>query len=136
MKTRGQAAFEYLVIVSMILIFMIPIWSYAVSTQQNTNTELILTYTQNAVNQIVDASNLVYSQGPPAKVRIGVYIPERISNITIINNTIKAEVKFNGEFSDIFAFSTATLNGTIPQKKGNYWIEIEAIDNYVQINRK
>lgn len=136
MRARGQAAFEYLVIVSLVLVFMIPIWSYVTGTQQNTNTELILTYAQNAANQIVDAANLVYSQGPPAKVRINVYIPYKVTNVSIINNTVKLEVVFNGEFSDIFAFSNARLNGSIPNKQGNYKIEVEATDNFVQINRK
>ena len=131
----GQAAFEYLVIVSMILFFMIPIWGYVTSTQANTNTELILTYAQTAANQIVDASNLVYSQGPPAKVRINVYIPHKVTNISIVNNTIKLEVKFNGEFSDIFAFSNSVLNGSVPFDEGNYKVYIEAVNDYVQISR-
>ena len=77
----------------------------------------------------------MYSQGPPAKVRINVYIPHKVTNISIVNNTIKLEVKFNGEFSDIFTFSNSVLNGSVPFDEGNYKVYIEAVNDYVQISR-
>jgi len=136
MKRKLQAAFEYLAIVSIVLVFMIPIWIYVTSTQHETTTELTLTYAKNAANQIVDASNLVYSQGPPAKVSINVHIPYSIENITIVNNTINVKVRIDSGITDIFAFSTSQLNGSLPEDQGYYWIEVEAKDNFVQIERK
>jgi uncharacterized protein (UPF0333 family) len=133
---RGQAAFEYLVIISLILVFLTPIWAYVTSMQQQTNVELMLTYAKNAANQIADASNLVYSQGPPAKVRINIYIPYSVENVTIVNNSIDFRVRVNSEVTDIFAFSNAQLNGSIPREQGYYWVNIEAKDNIVQIERE
>ncbi|MCK4496554.1 MAG: hypothetical protein KAU24_00035 [Candidatus Aenigmarchaeota archaeon] len=135
MGKKLQAAFEYLVIVSIVLVFMIPIWAYVTSTQRDTSTELALTYAKNTANQIADASNLVYSQGPPAKVKINVYIPYGVDNITILNSTIRFRLNVDSGITDIFAFSTAQLNGTLPKKQGYYWIEVEATDDIVQIEQ-
>lgn len=134
-KGSGQTAMEYLIIVSLVMVFMIPIWTYVTNTQQSTSSELALTYAKNTANQLADAADLVYSQGPPAKIRINVYIPYGVQNITIINNTVKFEVWSELGTTDIFAFSTAQINGTIPKKQGYYWIDIEATDNIVQINQ-
>lgn len=135
MGKKAQAAFEYLVIVSIVLVFMIPIWAYVTSTQRDTSIELALTYAKNTANQIADASNLVYSQGPPAKIKINVYIPYGVGNITILNRTIRFRLNVDSGITDIFAFSTAQLNGTLPKKQGYYWIEVEATDDIVQIEQ-
>lgn len=132
---RGQSALEYLIIVSLVMVFLIPIWAHVTGTQRDTSTELSLTYAKNTANQIADAADLVYSQGPPAKIRINVYIPYGIENATIINNAINFQVWSDPGITDIFAFSTAQLNGTLPTRQGYYWIDVEATDNLVQISQ-
>ncbi len=132
-KARGQAAVEYIIIVAIVMLFLIPIWTYVTSTHRQASNELTLTYAKNAASQIADAADLVYSQGPPAKVKINVYIPYGVENATIINETIVMEVRTDSSITDVFGFSNARLNGTLPVKKGNYQIEIEAVDDMVQI---
>lgn len=134
-KSKAQAALEYIIIVSMVLVFMIPIWTYVSSMQSQTSVELALTYAKNTANQIADAANLVYSQGPPAKLKISVYIPYGVENVTIVNSTIKFTIWARPGYSDVFAFSNAQLNGTLPTKEGYYWMDIEATDNIVQITK-
>jgi uncharacterized protein (UPF0333 family) len=126
---------EYLVIVALVLAFMLPIWAYVTSTQSETISELSLTYAKNAANQIADAANLVYSQGPPAKIKIKVYIPYGVTNATIVNSSIEFGVWSDPGVSKIYAFSTAELNGTLPVDQGYYWFEIEATGNIVQITQ-
>ena len=72
---RAQTAMEYLSIVGIVLVFVIPIWAYLITIEQQTSTELSLSYSKNAARQIADASSLVYSQGPPAKLTFQIYIP-------------------------------------------------------------
>ena len=134
-KRRAQSALEYIIIVSMVLVFMIPIWTYVSSMQNQTSAELSLTYAKNTANQIADAANLVYSQGPPAKLKINVYIPYGVENVTIVNSTIRFTIWASPGYSDVFAFSNAKLNGTLPTNEGYYWMDIEATDNIVQITK-
>ena len=134
MKTSGQSAFEYFAIVGMVLVFLIPLWMYAASLHQQTGTELSLTYAENTVKQIADTASLVYSQGPPAKVSIKIYIPDGVENVSIINETIIFNMSTPYGYTDVFATSDAPLNGSLPTDEGYYTIKIEAKNGYVQIN--
>lgn len=132
---RAQVAFEYMAVVGLVLAMLLPIWIYISNTQQRANTELYLSYAKNAVEKITETSDLVYSQGPPAKVNVKVYIPRRISQVVIVNNTIYFKIYTEGGTSDVSATSSATMNGTIPTTEGIYTLSIEAKQGYVQITK-
>ena len=128
-----QVAFEYLIIVSVIAAFIVPVWIYVSGMQRQTVTELSLSYAKNAAEKIADTANLVYSQGPPAKVNVKIYIPGGVQDINISNRTINFRVAVGDETSDVFATSMAPLNGTLPAIEGTYWVDIEASSGMVQI---
>lgn len=131
---RGQVAFEYMIIVAVVFAFLIPIWIYINTVQTRTSTELILSYAKNAVEKITTAADLVYSQGPPAKVRLALYIPSNVQGSSIVNKTVILRVVTDSGISDIYSTSLANLNGSIPISEGNYWATLEAKDSFVQIN--
>ncbi len=126
---RAQAAFEYMLVVIIVLAFMIPIWTYIVTVNNEANDELSLSYAKNTVDAIASAADLVYTQGPPAKVRISVSIPGGVQGYNITNNTVMLEVGHGGAASDIYAISRARLNGTLPVNGGTYLIEVSAIED-------
>ena len=126
---KVQVAFEYMLIVIIALVFMIPIWIYITTIKTETTSELSLTYAKNAVEKIASTADLIYSQGPPAKVQVSVFIPEGIEDYYIVNNTVNYMVLYSNSFTDVFATSRARLNGTLPTVAGNYWIEIKAVEN-------
>jgi uncharacterized protein (UPF0333 family) len=130
---RAQTAIEYLSIIGIVLVFVIPIWAYLVTLEQQTSTELSLSYSKNAARQIADTSSLVYSQGPPAKISFQVYIPIGIENILIDNKNIVFNVSIGPAYTDVFATSTATMNGTLSKEPGYYTIQIIAVDDRVDI---
>jgi hypothetical protein len=134
---RAQAAIEYFVIAGMVMMFMIPIWAYIVTTQQQTTQELSLSYTRNAAKQMADAASLVHSQGSPAKINVKVYIPNGITNVSIVNKTIIFHVLTGPQESEVWYTSTAELQGEedIPLNEGYYYFDIISHDTYVEINR-
>ncbi len=137
---RAQSAFEYLIIISIVISFLVPIWAYVLGTQQRTTDELSLSYANNAVSRIVDTSNLVYSQGPPAKVTVSIYIPAGVQEFIVLNNTLVMRMRTGSGFSDVYDTSIATINMTenlndTLTEEGNYLLKIEAYDNVVQISR-
>ncbi len=125
----GQAAFEYMFIVLLVLMFMVPVWVYLSVVESQTSTELRVTYAKNAVEKIASTADLIYSQGAPAKVKVSVYFPANIIEINITNYTISARMTYENSITDIFSVSKARMNGTIPIAEGNYWIQIEAVGN-------
>ena len=137
---KAQSAFEYLIIISIVISFLIPIWAYVLGTQQRTTDELSLSYANNAVSRIVDTANLVYSQGPPAKVTARVYIPAGVQRLIISSNTLIMTVRTGSGFSDVYETSIATMNMTehlneTLAEEGNYLLKIEAYGNVVQISQ-
>jgi len=131
---KAQASFEYMMVFALAIAFAIPVWIYMSSMQQSAGEELSLSYSKNAVNQIASAADLVYSQGPPAKVRLNIYIPSRVEMINITNRTVNFRILTSAGPSDVFSESVANLTGTLSSSEGTYWISVESKGNYVQIS--
>jgi hypothetical protein len=125
---KAQVSVEFMIIFGIALGFAIPVWIYVYSMQQSAGEELSISYAKNAASQIASASDLVYTQGPPAKVRLNVYIPS------------KTEVIFrmasSAGFSDVFSISLAELNGTLSISEGMRWISVESKGDFVQITEE
>jgi uncharacterized protein (UPF0333 family) len=130
---RGQTAFEYLVIVIIILGFLVPVWLYVSQVQNESSEQLSLTYAKNAVKKIAENADLVYSQRLGAKVRVGIYVPSGVESINITGKTVIMRIYSFSGTSDVFETSMANLNGTLPASPGFYWVLIEAKGDYVQI---
>jgi hypothetical protein len=134
---KAQAAVEYFVIAAMVLMFLIPVWIYIVTTQQSASQELNLAYAKNAVKQFSDASSLVNSQGYPAKIKLDIFIPDGLTNVTIVDRTIIFRMNINDQITDIWYESNAQMQGVdeIPLQEGYYTFDFASFDSYVQINR-
>jgi len=130
---RGQTAFEYLVIVIIILGFLVPVWLYMTQVQNESADQLSLTYAKNAVKKIAESADLVYSQRLGAKVKVGIYIPRGVENINITGKTVIMRIYSLSGTSDVFETSIADLNGTLSTSPGFRWVLIEAMGDYVQI---
>ena len=126
---RAQSAFEYMLIVIIALTFMTPVWIYISMVKTETYNELSLTYAKNSVEKLASTSDLVYSQGAPARVLVSIYIPEGVQDFEFINNTVNLKVTYMDTITDVFAESRARMNGTLPTVEGNYNMIIEAVDN-------
>ncbi len=126
---KAQAAFEYMLVVIIVLALLIPLWVYTMTVNNDATDELTLSYAKNAVESITSAADLVYSQGPPAKVRISVYVPGSVDEGNITNQTVIYKVSYNAGITGIFSTSKARLNGTLPTSKGTHIMEIRAIDH-------
>lgn len=126
---KAQIAFEYMLVVIIALGFMIPLWAYVTTVKIEAADELSLSYAKNTVDRLASTADLIYSQGPPAKVRVSIYIPDSMVDYNITNYTINLRVRYGNVISDVFAESKAKLNGTLPLTSGSYWMEIEAVDN-------
>ena len=133
---RAQAAFEYMVIVGLVLAFIVPIWVYVATVQQQTQTELAQTYAETSLKKVANAVDLVYVQGPPAKVNTQIVIPAGISNFSVLGtnlNTLYFRIGFGSTASDVVAVTRTRVNGTIPIQEGTYTISVEANASFVQL---
>jgi len=130
---KGQTAFEFMVIAIFVLAFITPIWVYLGQIQTQTNDQFTLSYAKNVVNQIAKKADLVYSQRMDASVKIEVYIPMGVERINISGNEINMHVSSLSGSTDVYATSSAQMQGSLPANEGLYWVLIKAEGDYVNI---
>lgn len=131
---KAQPAFEYIIIASIVVAFLVPIWLYMSSVQTRAKSQLSISYAKNMAEKITDTADSLWSQGPPAKVRIRVYVPDNVVNASLINTTVRIRLRIGRHLSDVSSISSAPLNGTLPTSEGNYWLSLEAKSSFVDIS--
>ena len=131
---KAQVAIEYLIIVSVAIIVLLPLVIYANEMIRNYNEETKISLAKNAVKKLGESADWVYSQGQPAKLTTEVYFPEGIDQASLENNTILLRMKILSGISDVYYSTMSPLNGSIPSNAGYYTISIIAYQNYVNIS--
>ncbi|MFH0956439.1 MAG: hypothetical protein V1813_01105 [Candidatus Aenigmatarchaeota archaeon] len=126
---KAQAAFEYMLVVLIALAFMVPLWTYMITVNSEASDELSLSYAKDAARMLSSACDLVYTQGPPAKVSLTIFVPSGTVASAITNGTIMFTIRHGGGESVIFAESRARINGTLPASSGSYVMEVSALDD-------
>jgi len=128
-----QAAMEYLLIAGVVLALLIPIWIHVSTTQNEAAGDLSLSYAQAAADKLREYADMVYSQGPPAKVTTTVYFPSGVESASLANSTVLLKVRTYAGLSDVHAQSRANLTGALPQKEGQFLFTVEAVGQDVSI---
>ena len=131
---KAQVAIEYIAILFVIMVMLLPIWAYTGSVKDQTISQLSLSYAQNAVDKIANSASVVNSQGPPARLKMQIYMPHGINTSNVTGNTVLLSMVTESGRNDVIGISSATLNGTIPDSEGLYWITIEAGLGFVNIS--
>jgi len=131
---KAQVSLEYLTIVSIALLILVPLVLYAnqmfLGYRENTRTSLA----KNAVKKIGENADWVYSQGQPARREIQVYMPDGIEEASLENNEVLLRIRTSAGTSDIFYRTISPLDGSIPSNSGYYKISLVAFQNYVNIS--
>ena len=99
---KSQVAIEYMIITSIGLMFILLSSDYLLKTFQSYSDENSISIAKNTVQKIGQSSDLVFSQGPPAKVKIEISIPKGIQEISFSNKTLLFKVKTSSGVNDVF----------------------------------
>ena len=127
---KSQMAFEYMIIMGLVILVTIPLFYYAMS-ESNINVQL--NNANDAVNTLARAADTVYSIGTGAKKYVWVNMPGGIQAYSLTNKTVLIKMYVFGGLSDIFRQTKAELAGVIPISKGQHRIVAEMLESgYVQ----
>lgn len=114
MDSRGQASAEYIFLILIFLIVLttvtVPFAGNAISSSQNVS---ITSDAQTALSTIVNAVNVVYSNGPGSKRTVNVYIPQNtnlVYNAKVLSLNLQ-DIPVNANNSDILK---PNVNSTVP----------------------
>lgn len=130
---KAQAAFEYMVLIGVLLAVLFPlsiyIWQQSALSNRTRQAEI-------AADTIGAAADSVYAQGPGAKTTVNVYIPEGYvpleSNVS--NRTVKITVITPGGHGNFLKTIKANITGFLPNASGYQLIKLEVIDGYVNVS--
>lgn len=131
---KAQAATEYVAIIAIGLLILIPIVAYLNDLYISYRDENKIASAKAAAIKMTSISNWVFSQGEPAKNIIQVYIPPDVERINFVNNSIVFEIVTRGGIHQVREYSVATLNGNVTNREGYYYILIQAVGNGVNIS--
>jgi len=132
---KGQTAFEYILIFSVVLLMALILTTYAGEITLRNQEDIRISNVITAVNKIAEAANIVSTQGKPSQITLSIYIPEEIESISVgdINKTILMKVRIAGRVNDIFARSKSELRGSISTISGTKNIKVIAEGSYVNV---
>lgn len=138
---KGQTAFEYLMMFSIVLTILTFLTYYAQSMTESNREDIIDSNVVIAVNKITEAADIVYTQGSPSQITLSVYIPENLQSIQFSNKMIDIKVKVGSGISDIVASSKAsfTVDSLISLDSGTKKIKVAAVnvngESYVNVTQ-
>ncbi len=135
---RSQVAMEYIILIGVLLILLIPILYYALSSS---NESARLNQANDAVVSLAKAADTVYALGPGNRNYVWVNIPSG-SEMAIdgANKLVLIKLSIYGSQSDIYQTTKGTLEaGSIggtaiqstptPIGKGTYRVKVEYKDD-------
>jgi len=129
---KAQASFEYLVIVSIVIIAVGIIGTYVYQQNQLGTASK---QAEIAANVIKSAADNVYAQGPGAKSTITVVFPDGYypQQSKVANYTIQIAVSTPYGINTIVATTKGNISGSLPNGPGTKVLTLELIDGYVNV---
>jgi hypothetical protein len=136
---RGQAAVEWIVVLSVALMILAVMLSMNEDNYQFFNNNVKVSKAKGAVNDLKNAVDFVYSQGKDAKTSVYVTIPPG-TNLTVDTlpagkGQILAIVYVKGQEESFDAYTDANLTGSLPAAAGSYCIEVRYSGPEVSVSR-
>ena len=125
---RGQAAFEYLILVGVLLVILMALFYY-VSNYSAQN--LKIEQAEDTVQTLAKTAESMYALGPGNRDFIWVNMPGSVSETKVEDNEIMIRLFIFGDYSDFYVRTNADVTGTLPTQKGRYKILIETLDSGV-----
>ena len=132
---KAQSSSEFLIIVSVALTILIPLILLVNQSLMGYRDDTKISLAKEAVKKLGDNADWVFSQGPPAKVTVEVYIPDGVESVSINNKyEILYKVRTSAGISDVYYDTVPELRGTLPEKSGYYFVSLTSFSNYVNIS--
>jgi len=130
---RGQASFEYLILVGFVTLIISGIFAVALLYTNSSQDNVRITQITNFANKIISSSESMFYAGEPSKTTITAFLPEGVKNITIAENTLIISVQISSGLNVIGFPSKVNITGDITHTPGIKEIVITAQEDRVLI---
>lgn len=132
---QAQISMEYLIIMGFVFLMLTPILYIYAEQSQSLSNQVEINQLYKISRKLADKSEEIYYLGYPSKATIKFYMPDKVTNFSIQQNTmIFTILKDTGGTSQIMYLSPVNISGEIKIFQGVHYIEIKAEEGYVRIN--
>ena len=121
---KGQSALEYLIVVGIALLILIPLWLHVSNTIAVTNIELQSSYALHAVSRLKAAADSVYVQGEPAKFTVIVTFPNGVESVSISEHEIFMRMANAAGTTDAIATTLGPVTGNLSSMPGSHRVSV------------
>lgn len=126
-RSKGQAALEYMVMISIALLIAAPIILQAQTSMQDVESLSKSSRIDSTLDSIEQGARLVNSQGSPARTTFAVTLPDRIVEARAEDNYVlyvRRGPNGNQTFVRFFSFN---VTGNPPASDGLHRVQVEAV---------
>ncbi len=134
MLIKAQIAMEYLLILGITLIMLLPIFVIVYTYTTISDDQISQRQALQIARKIVDTAETVYYFGEPTKTTLELEFPSNIKTAVVLPHTVLFVMETPVGDTDIFSDSQINLTGELPQGSGTYKLRIQALSNRVNIS--
>jgi len=134
-KSKGQAALEYMVVISFAFLLAAPVLLDAQTSARDLKTSARLSIARNSLNTIEDAAKIVHSQGAPARLSFTIRVPSQVTETDIAGKQVRMVLKAYGGVTEVYNVFDFNVSGSLPTAQGRYKLQAQAEANYVNISQ-
>lgn len=127
MKHCGQSGLEYMVIVIIAVILVMPLVFMGNTQLSDARSSTNQMQAKQALNDIGAAVESVFAQGEPAKITLNVRFPDHINETSVGSNEIMVRIYAYGGTTDVVKKFDFNVTGFLPSDDGYYDITIMAV---------
>ena len=132
---KAQTSLEIIMILALMLTVFLAIIVSNSGVMSTLSARLNEDKARVALDQMADAATSVYEQGSGAKTRVYVSLPSSVFNSSVANETLVLSVYTSGDNAqDVYRLLGINVSGTIPNASGNYWVNAESFEHYVNMS--
>lgn len=130
---KGQVATEYIILAGFGLMLVLLSANQLYQIFYSYLDQNRISIAKNTVDHIGETADLVFSQGPPARVKIKIEIPSSVKEISFSNRTVLFRIKTSSGINDIFYNTVPQIYGSLPIDEGHYYVFLVAGHDHVNI---
>jgi len=130
---RGQVSLEYMILMAFITLIIAGILGIAVFYTGGVQHGVRSNQVQEFAHKITSTAEYIYYSGEPSKATITAYVPEGVTNITIVENSLVISHWDTGGLATTLFPCNVNISGTLHSEWGVKTIELVATENEVVI---
>ena len=130
MVSKGQVSIEFLIIVGIAMLMIIPLTLVYFKQSETLNTDIAGTQADKIASEIRDAADEVYYLGPPSKKTITVYMPQEVTAISFYESSIIFNLSTASGHTELVKWSAANFSASssLEATHGIRHITVEAVN--------